>query len=111
MLELLSKLKSDDLVAVWVITVLFGSLLLVFAISIVAQNVRRYYERQLVTSLILEMLEHGLSTEEITRVLSAADLHDQHDELSAWKQRLGSRLRQKLGRSGRPEPPSPSPKS
>jgi hypothetical protein len=109
MLELLSKLKSDDLVGAYVVTFLVGAVLLVFVVSIVAQHLRRYHERQLVTSLILEMLERGMTTEEIARVLSAADLQDQQDELFAWQQRLGGRLRQKLGRRLAPEPPRPKP--
>jgi len=79
-------------------------------LSVVAHHLRRYHERQLVTSLILEMLERGMTTEDIARVLSAADLQDQQDELFAWQQRLGGRLRQKLGRRSGPEPPSPKPK-
>ena len=110
MLELLSKLRSDDLVAVWVVTVLVGSLMVLAAIYFVAHHLRRYHERQLVTSLILEMLDRGMTTDEIVRVLSAADLQDQQDELSAWQQRLGGRPRQKLSRRLSPESTNPTPK-
>ena len=97
MLEVLSKLRSDDLVAVLVVTVLFGSCMLVGAIGIIATAVRRYHARQLATSLILEMLDRGMTADEIVRILTAAGMQDQQDDLSSVRQRLRQKLTREPG--------------
>jgi hypothetical protein len=111
MWEVLSRLSSNDLVAVVIVTIAGGAVLLITLINSISHHWRRHHERQLVTSLILEMLDRGMAVDDIVRVLSAADLQDQQDELFAWQQRLGQRLRQKLAARVSPKSANPAAKT
>jgi hypothetical protein len=95
MVELLSRLNPGDLTAVLTVTVMVALGIVAVVARLIADGVRRHHERELATSLVLEMLDRGMTADDIVRVLSAAGLEDRGDELAS----LRNRVRQKLGRA------------
>jgi hypothetical protein len=102
MLELLSKIDPDALAAVIIMTAGLAFAALVGLTSLISVNLRRYHERQLATSLILEMLDRGMTTDDIVRVLSAAGMHDQQEEIFSLRQRLRQKLTRLVGDPAKP---------
>jgi hypothetical protein len=95
MLDLLSKMRSEDLATTLIAIVAVSAVVVGVLIRLIVYSVRRYRERQLATTLILEMLDRGMTADDIVRVLSAAGLEDRGEEVMS----LRERLRQRLGRS------------
>jgi pilus assembly protein TadC len=98
MWEVLSRCSGDELVAIWILGL--GSLVmgLIAMTTIITQSVRRHYKQQMVTSLILEMLDRGMSAEDIVRILSAVGMQEEAGEAASTPQgfqKLLSRLRPK----------------
>jgi len=104
MVEILSRLGGGQLADVLTLTVLVGLGLVMGVVITVATLIAQYHERQLATSLILEMLDRGMSAEDIVRVLSAAGLKGRQEKLASLRQRL----RQRLSTLGS-EPAKPTP--
>lgn len=87
--DLLSRLDGEELM---VATIVLGALIMVIvvvAVRIGAEVWLRLRERQLATSVILEMLDRQIPVDEIERVLKAAGFGDRGTGLSAL---LRSRL-------------------
>jgi Mg/Co/Ni transporter MgtE len=104
MLELFSRLSPADLAVVLTVVPVIGLGLLFIVLVAVAKLIARYHERQLATSLILEMLDRGMSADDIVRVLSAAGLEDRREELLSLRQRLRQKLSRLLSAPAKPSP-------
>lgn len=93
MIELLSRLHPSDLAAMLsmlAIGLLVGAAALT---ALIIRAVQRYRERQIASSVVLEMLDRGIAPEEIIAVLKAKGLEDPQGR------RCGGRLRQLPGAS------------
>jgi hypothetical protein len=92
MVEVLSKINGGDLATVFIVVPLMLAGLIAVLVIGIAQILRRYYERRMATTVILEMLDRGMPTEDIVRVLTAAGLEDKPERQNI----LLERLRQKF---------------
>lgn len=87
MVELLSRLNPSDLATVLVVLTLavVGG---VIAIAICAiRAVQRYRERHIAASIVAEMLDRDIPTQEIVAVLNAIGLGGSESKLSQLNQR------------------------
>jgi hypothetical protein len=90
--ELLSRVSSGDLTMLLAMAlVIVGPILAVVALFTV-KGLWQHRQRQLATSLILEMLDRGMTADDIVHVLAAAGLEDRPDELLARRRRVQAQL-------------------
>jgi hypothetical protein len=105
MWQVLSRLSTADLAMVLTLGIMFGVGGLIAVTMIITQCVRRHYKQQMVTSLILDMLDRGMSADDIVRVLSAVGMQEEADEAASAPQGLQkvlSRLRPKTAKTPSP---------
>ena len=97
MIELLSRLNPSDLAMVLTVPAV-GLVVGVIALAaLVIRAIQRYREHQIAASVVVEMLERGMTAEDIVAVLKAIGLEEPQGR------RLGGRVRQLLGpSSGKP---------
>jgi sulfite reductase beta subunit-like hemoprotein len=88
MFELLSRFSPGELAIVLCVPLVVLVAVLVPLARVVTDTWRKYRERELATSLVLEMLVQGMGSEEITRVLEAADMEDHQEHVSALKRKF-----------------------
>ncbi len=93
MIELLSRLTPSDLAMVLCVPAVVLVVGLVALTSQIIRAVQKHRERQIASSVVLEMLERGIAAEEIVAVLKAMGLEDPQGR------RFGGRLRQLLSAS------------
>jgi hypothetical protein len=69
--EWLSAIEPDERMALCVVTIVFGVMALVLTIGIVSHTIRRIHQSRVETALKRELLDRGLSVDEIARVVEA----------------------------------------
>jgi hypothetical protein len=79
MSELLLRMHPDSLIGILVVTLMFGLPIVASLAYFISQGIRRYHERHLAATLIMEMLERGMSADDVVRVLSAAGLENREE--------------------------------
>ncbi|MHB1034078.1 MAG: hypothetical protein ACYC35_08410 [Pirellulales bacterium] len=72
MVEVLSRVNGGDLAMILVFAILGLSVGVFGLLGAVVACVRRYRERQQAAAIILDMLDRGITPDEIARVLQAA---------------------------------------
>ena len=96
MVELLSKCNGEELI---LLVAVAGGLMIGLPIAvtaIVSQCWQRVRERQMATSIVLEMLDLGHPADDIVKVLGAASLEKQTDRVAAAKSRIGA-VKERIG--------------
>jgi hypothetical protein len=88
MVELLSRLSPGDLAVVLCVPPVILVVMLVPLTKVVADTWRKYREREMATSIVLEMLVQGMQADEITRVLKAAGMKDDQQHVSALERKF-----------------------
>lgn len=81
--QLLSRLDSGQLTIVLVVAAVMSVSLVIGVTSVIAHAWRSVRERQMAISIVVEMLEQGMSAEEVVRVLQAAGTEKQSDRVLA----------------------------
>ena len=76
MVEILSRLSPGDLPVVLCLGLLAAVVCVIGVARIVVGSLRRYRERQLATSVVLEMLNHRMPFDQIRDVILAMDMED-----------------------------------
>ncbi len=71
--ELLSRVQPGDLIPLFAISVTFGTGAVIAVTAIIAGNIRGYREREMGIALIHELVERGLPTEEIERLIETSE--------------------------------------
>ena len=71
MSDILDRLGSGDLFPVVIVSIVFGSILLLSVFAIVATCVYKIRRHSIVAQLKQDMLDRGMSAEEIKTVLEA----------------------------------------
>jgi hypothetical protein len=69
--EWLAEIKPDDRIALCIVLILFGATALVFAIGIISHTVQSIHHSRLESTLKRELLDRGLSVDEIAKVIAA----------------------------------------
>ncbi len=90
MVEILTRLNPADLAEVLTVGLLIVVVGLVALVSVAIGAFTRFRERQIASTVVLEMLDRGIATEEIIKVLRAMGLERTIDR------RIRARLRQLL---------------
>jgi hypothetical protein len=72
--EFLSKLQPGDIIPVLAIAITFGTGIVIAVTAIIVGNIRRCREREMAIGLIQELVERGLPTDEIERLIDSSDL-------------------------------------
>ena len=70
--DFLSRIPSGDIVAVAAIVLGISAGIIIAVTSIISTQIRRYRERRLSADLAQDMLDRGMSADEIAQVLRAA---------------------------------------
>lgn len=79
MVEILSWLSPGELPVVLCLGLLAMVVCVIGVARIIARSLRRYWERKLATSLVLEMLNRRMPFEQIRDVILAMDMEDGFD--------------------------------
>lgn len=95
MVEILSRLSGGDLTVVLLLPTVFLIIGLVLVTGIGIKGYQHYRERQIASTVVVEMLDHGMTCEEIVAVLKAMGLEEPQ-----WRG-PGGKLRQALEARGR----------
>ncbi len=69
--QLISKLQPSDIIPVVAMAMVFGTALIGVIAAVIAGTVHRFREQQLRADLIRELVERGLSADEIERLVRA----------------------------------------
>jgi len=72
--ELLSRLQPSDIIPVLAIAMTFVAGIVIAVTAIVVGNIRGYREREMAIGLIQELVERGLPTDEVERLVDSSDL-------------------------------------
>ena len=78
-LEFLSGIPSPFLIPVVAIVMGISAGIIISVTAIVSAHIRRYRERALMANLIHEMVERGMSAEEIERLVAVSAIQSQED--------------------------------
>lgn len=84
MLEILSRLHGDDIVGL--VAVVGGFITAITVVCVVAWE--RHRERQLAVTIIEDMLDQGMSVEQIERILKAAGFGGSKTRLHSLRGRV-----------------------
>lgn len=74
MTEILSRVSPGDMAAVIIVPILAIAGVLAMLAILIVTAVQHYREREIAATVVMEMLERGLGTEEIIAVLKAMGL-------------------------------------
>ena len=72
--EFLSRLQPADIIPVLAIAMTFGAGIVIAVTAIIVGNIRGYREREMAIGLIQELVERGLPTDEVERLVDSSDL-------------------------------------
>jgi hypothetical protein len=67
----LAEIEPDDRFALCVVSIVFGVIALVFTIGLVSHTVHSIHQARLENTLKRELLDRGLSVDEIAKVIAA----------------------------------------
>ncbi len=77
--DLLSKIMPGEIIPLVAITLGISAGIIISLGAIIAGQVRRYRERQIATNLIHDLVERGLSADEIERLVRASAVQSPED--------------------------------
>ncbi len=69
--QLLSKLLPGELIPIVAIVMVFGTAIITSVTAVIAGAVRQFREREMRVNFVRELVEHGLPTDEIERLVRA----------------------------------------
>ena len=93
MWDVLLKLTSGDLAVVITLACFLAFSGVVSVTIVIAQNWRKHYQGEMATTVVLEMLERGMSADEIKGVLKAMGMEDQEGRVVLRLKRRGQSSR------------------
>jgi cell division protein FtsL len=79
--DFLSRIDSEELVALAAVVLAILAGIIIAVTSIISTQIRRYRERQLSADLAQDMLDRGMSADEIAQVLRAAAIESSEASL------------------------------
>ncbi len=94
--DLLSKVDGEELIALTAVALGISAAIIIAVTAIISSQIRRYRERVLTANLIHDLVDRGMSADEIERVVQVSAIQTSEDspELAGLiRSRLNAALR------------------